>query len=100
MLTRSADNNIVLHRTMCEIAKKKKIEWQDAPGYRASGGTDTAAIQLTRCGVATALVSIPNRYMHSPVEMCDLRDVEGAIKLLTETIASFKGDETFIPGID
>lgn len=100
MLTRSADNNVALHRKMCEIAKKKKIPWQDAPGYRASGGTDTAVIQLTRCGVATALVSIPNRYMHSPVEMCDLRDIEGAIKLLTETIASLKGDEKFIPGLN
>ncbi len=100
MLSRTADNNIILHRTLCKVAKKNKIEWQDAPGYRASGGTDTAAIQLTRCGVATALVSIPNRYMHSPVEICDLRDIEGAINLLTETIASFKGTESFLPGID
>jgi putative aminopeptidase FrvX len=100
MLSRTADNNIILHRTLCNVAKKNKVKWQDAPGYRASGGTDTAAIQLTRGGVATALISIPNRYMHSPVEMCDLRDIESAIKLLTETIASFKGDESFLPGID
>ena len=39
-------------------------------------------------------------FMHSPVEMCDLRDVEGAVKLLTESIAALKGDESFIPGID
>ena len=38
--------------------------------------------------------------MHSPVEICDLRDVEGAIELLVESIAGFKGDESFIPGID
>ncbi|MCP3965780.1 MAG: M42 family metallopeptidase, partial [Lentisphaerae bacterium] len=37
---------------------------------------------------------------HSQVEMCDLRDIEGAIKVLTETIAAFKGNEGFIPGID
>ena len=57
-------------------------------------------MQMTRAGVATALVSIPNRYMHSPVEMCDLRDVEGAVRLLVESIAALKGDESFIPGID
>ena len=57
-------------------------------------------MQMTRAGVATALLSIPNRYMHSPVEICDLRDVEGAIELLVESIAGFKGDESFIPGID
>jgi endoglucanase len=38
--------------------------------------------------------------MHSPVEICDLRDVEGAIAIMTETIASMTGKESFIPGID
>ena len=53
---------------------------------------------MTRGGVATALFSIPNRYMHSQVEMCDLRDAEAAVQLLTETIAALTGTETFIPG--
>lgn len=99
-LSRNADNNIVLLNRMCETAKKKKIPFQMTTGHRASGGTDTATIQLSRDGVATALVSIPNRYMHSPVEICDLRDVEGAIELIVETVATFKAGETFIPGID
>ena len=55
-------------------------------------------MQMTRGGVATALFSIPNRYMHSQVEMCDLRDAEAAVQLLTETIAALTGNETFIPG--
>ena len=55
---------------------------------------------MTRSGVATALVSIPNRYMHTPVEICDLRDVEGAINLIAETIAALNGKESFIPGVD
>lgn len=99
-LNRSCDNNIVLGRKLREVAKTHKIAYQESAAHRASGGTDTCAIQLSRAGVATALLSIPNRYMHSQVEMCDLRDVEGAVQLLTETIASFKGDESFIPGID
>ncbi len=99
-LNRSCDNNPVLGRILRETAKKHEIVYQEAAAHRASGGTDAAQIQMTRAGVATALLSIPNRYMHSPVEICDLRDVYGAVQLLTETIASFRGDESFIPGID
>jgi len=100
ILSRSADDNPVLSKILRATAKKKNIKYQDKAGYRASGGTDTAIIQLTRGGVATSLVSIPNRYMHTPVEMCDLRDVEAAIKLLVETILTLKPGQTFIPGID
>ncbi|MBU8902677.1 MAG: hypothetical protein KOO69_08050, partial [Victivallales bacterium] len=59
-----------------------------------------AQMQMTRAGVATALLSIPNRYTHTPVEVCDLRDAKAAIILLTETIAAMTGKETFIPGQD
>ena len=99
-LNRNADNNPVLGRKLRDVAKKHKIKYQETASHQASGGTDTAQMQLTRSGVATALLSIPNRYMHSPVEICDLRDIESAIELLTETIASFTGKESFIPGID
>lgn len=99
-LTRNADNNPVLLSRMLKLADKKKIPVQLETGHRATGGTDTAAIQMTRAGVATALISIPNRYMHTPVEICDMRDVESAINLIVETVMSFKGKETFRPGID
>ena len=100
ILTRSADNNPVLARMLVETAAKQNIPYQQSAAHRASGGTDTAAIQLTKSGVATALISIPNRYMHSPVEVCDLRDVKNCVQLLTETIANLSGTESFIPGID
>jgi len=99
-LSRNADNNVVLIKRVFELAKTHKISYQVTPGHRASGGTDTAAIQLTRGGVATVLVSIPNRYMHTPVEICDLRDAEGAVKLIVETVASMKPSDKFIPGIN
>ena len=99
-LNRSCDNNPVLGRMLRRVAKQHDIAYQEAAAHRASGGTDAAQIQMTRAGVATALLSIPNRYMHSPVEVCDLRDVYGAIRLLTETIASLTGGESFIPGVD
>jgi endoglucanase len=47
--------------------------------------TDADAIHLAREGIATALVSIPNRYMHSPNEMVSLEDVDRAATLLAET---------------
>lgn len=98
IISRNADNNPVLFRKLREIAKRKKIKIQEEAGHRASGGTDAARMQLSREGVATALISIPNRYTHTPVELCDIRDVEAAIKLLTETILSLKPDDSFIPG--
>ena len=99
-LQRNADNNPPLLARILKVAAKKNIPYQMTTGHRATGGTDTAAIQMTRGGVATALISIPNRYMHTPAEICDLRDVESAVALIVETIASLTGKETFIPGID
>ena len=99
-LQRNADNNPPLLNRILKVAEKKKIPYQMTTGHRATGGTDTAAIQMTRGGVATALISIPNRYMHTPAEICDLRDVESAVDLIVETIAALTGKETFIPGID
>ena len=97
ILSKSCDNNIVLGEILRKTAKDNAIAIQETTAHRATGGTDTAAIQMTRAGVATALLSVPNRYMHSQVEMCDLRDAEAAIELLTETIANFTGSESFVP---
>ena len=47
--------------------------------------TDADGIHLTRNGVATALLSIPNRYMHSPNEMVSLDDLDRAAELIAET---------------
>jgi endoglucanase len=97
VLSRNADTNPVLLKKIKEAARKRKIPFQEEAGFRASGGTDTSVIQLTRSGVAAALVSIPNRYMHTQVEICDLRDVEAAVRLLKETILSLKPGDSFIP---
>lgn len=100
ILTRSCDNNIEFGKLLRKAADANNIPYQESAAHRATGGTDTAHLQLTRGGVATALISIPNRYMHSQVEMCDLRDAEGAVQILTETIAALTGDENLIPGMD
>lgn len=97
LITRSCDSNAVLGSMLRSVARSKGLPYQETAAHRASGGTDAAAIQMVNVGVATALISIPNRYMHSQVEMCDLRDAQSAVDLLTETIASFTGTESFCP---
>ncbi|OGV18106.1 MAG: hypothetical protein A2X47_01695 [Lentisphaerae bacterium GWF2_38_69] len=97
ILNRNADNNSILGKLLRETSKKTKTPYQEDAGFRASGGTDTAAIQLIKSGVATALISIPNRYMHTQVEMVDLKDVENAIQLLSHTIMAINTKESFIP---
>lgn len=75
-------------------AKAKKIDVQMQPIPRGSG-TDANVMQLTRSGVAAGLVSIPDRYIHSPVEVIDLKDVSDSVKLLAAFIGELKGDERF-----
>jgi len=98
-ITHSADNNVVLVRLLQQTAQQNNIQYQDVASKSATGGTDTAHMQLARQGVATALISVPNRYMHTQVEMCDLRDVDEIISLLVETIKVIDKDAIvdFVP---
>ncbi|MFA4668457.1 lysyl aminopeptidase [Pyrococcus kukulkanii] len=63
-----------------EVAKKYNIPLQVEPSPRPTG-TDANVMQINREGVATAVLSIPIRYMHSQVELADARDVDNTIKL-------------------
>ena len=58
---------------------------------------DANTIQTSRGGVAAGLISIPNRYMHSPVEMISLDDIDRAADLLAAFALGLSGDESFIP---
>ncbi|MBZ0165325.1 MAG: M42 family metallopeptidase [Candidatus Omnitrophica bacterium] len=88
--------NRVLGKLLVDTAKSKKIPYQFISLGRP-GGTDTAAIQVSRQGVATALVAIPTRYMHTMVETCSFNDCENAAKLIAETILRLTPDTNFIP---
>lgn len=81
-IIRNADNNEFLTKTLVDTANTNGISYQKIIGHRSTGGTEASHIQLSQQGVVTANISVPNRYMHSLVEMCDLRDVESAINLL------------------
>jgi endoglucanase len=97
VLCRGPNINSKVQHGLETVAKSRKIPYQMQAEPRATG-TDANAMQLTRAGVATALVSVPNRYMHTPVEVISLRDADNTIRLLTEYIASLKPTDTFIPG--
>ena len=76
------------------VAKVKKIPLQHEAMSSATG-TDTDAIFWTRGGIASALISLPNRYMHSPVELISLKDLEMIPQLLAAFAASLKAGEEF-----
>ncbi len=96
LLHRGPNINPVVGKQLISVAKKKKIPFQVSAEPRGTG-TDANAIQLSRGGVAAGLVSIPNRYMHSPVELISLEDAENAAKLLAEWISTLKANSKFIP---
>ena len=66
-------------------------------GVPKATGTDANAIQLTRDGVAAALIGIPNRYMHSPVEVVSLDDLNNAAKLLAEFCGTVTDEYDWTP---
>jgi endoglucanase len=79
-----------------EAARVHEIAIQVRGAPRATG-TDANAMQLSRDGVATGLVGIPNRYMHSPVEVVSLDDLERAARLLAEFCAAVTGQMDWTP---
>lgn len=78
------DSSVICHPQMvsrlCALAEEKGISYQR--DVIRAGGTDAGAIHNTRCGVYTGGVSVPCRYVHSPVEMVDRRDVEASAVLI------------------
>jgi len=76
------------------VAKTKKIPLQHE-AMSSTSGTDTDAIFWTRGGIASALISLPNRYMHSPVEVVSLKDLELIPQLLAGFAQSLKKSEQF-----
>jgi endoglucanase len=77
-----------------QTAKSKKIPLQHE-AMSSTSGTDTDVIFWTRGGIASALISLPNRYMHSPVEVVSLADLEKIPELLAAFCATLKKGEEF-----
>jgi len=59
--------------------------------------TDADPIQISRAGVAAALISVPLRYMHTPSEVVSLDDLDRTIELIAHAVAAMKPGQTWIP---
>lgn len=77
-----------------DVAQKKKIPFQRLAASRSTG-TDTDAFAYSDKGVASALISLPLKYMHTTVEMVHKDDVENVIKLIYETVIQVKAGQDF-----
>ena len=89
IICRGANINPLVYENLIKAAKRLKIPYQ-VEGDPRPTGTDARAIQIGRGGVATGLVSIPLRYMHTPSEVVDLEDVERCVKLFVEFARGIK----------
>jgi endoglucanase len=93
-LTRGGCNHPEVVARIEAIAKARRIPIQREAMSNTSG-TDADAVFWTRGGIASALVSLPNRYMHSPVELISLKDLGLIPELLAGFAASLKKGEEF-----
>ncbi|MBJ6727743.1 M42 family metallopeptidase [Geomesophilobacter sediminis] len=96
ILPRGANINPVLFDLLSGAAETDHIPVQYTGIPRATG-TDANVMQISRGGVATALVKIPLRYMHTPVETLELADLENCVKLIVATLARITDKNAFIP---
>lgn len=96
VLAKGAPINRMINKMLERTAKDLNIQLQYELTPRTTG-TDADRMRLTGKGVPVALVSLPLRYMHSPVETASIRDIEEEIQLLTEWIASLTGKESLNP---
>ena len=83
-----------LRERIISTAEEKKIPFQRLASSRYTG-TDTDAFAYSNGGVASALISLPLRYMHTTVEMIHKKDMENVIRLMYETIQNIKAGESF-----
>ncbi len=96
VLARGANMNPILFDHLLKTAKKRKIPVQVVADGRATP-TDADPIQISRSGVAAALVSVPLRYMHTPSEIVSIDDLDRTIELIAHAIIAMKPQQSWIP---
>ncbi len=82
VIYRNGDTSPDFFEYITDVARQHDIKIQISANYAASGGTNTRNLQLSGCGQKTATIGYAVRYMHTPVSMADLNDIENTIKLL------------------
>ena len=84
----------VLQDLIISAAEENNIEFQREASSRATG-TDTDAFAYSNGGVPSALISLPLRYMHTTVEMAHIKDIEGVIKMIYESLRKIEYKHNF-----
>ncbi len=95
-ITSGPNTNPVVEKLLKDAAKKTKSPYQPAPTPRPLGN-DANTIQISRGGVAAASLGIPNRYMHTQVEVCSYKDLDAAVKILAYFVSHITPKTDFRP---
>ena len=95
VLTRGSAANPQVFERLVAVAEREGIPYSIAASPRYTS-TDADAIYLSRAGVATGIISIPNRYMHAPNEMVSLRDLEQAARLVAAFVKDLDPADDFV----
>ncbi len=96
VIARGPNINPVVEKMLFEAAEEAGVEVQVEAESRGTG-TDANAIQISRAGVATALVGVPLRYMHSPSEVISLADADATATLLAAFAQTVRAESDFTP---
>jgi endoglucanase len=96
VLSRGGANNPLIFERLCMLAEQENIPYAVQITPRRTG-TDADQIHTTRSGIASGLVSVPSRYMHTPNEMVALADVEHTAKLVAAFVRSVREEGEFVP---
>jgi putative aminopeptidase FrvX len=94
VIERGSNLNPKVFELLYETAEAEGIPFTVAASARHTG-TDADAFHLSRGGVPCGLIGLPLRYMHSPVEMVDLRDIDAAARLIAAAARRLAADATF-----
>src|SRR3954468_20558226 len=99
LATRGANTNHAVFELIGAAARDENIPFQTTvmPG---TSPTDARALQVNRSGMATGLLEIPLRYMHTPCEVLSLADMENCARLMAAYCRKIAPDTSFVPGRD
>ena len=95
VIQRATNISPVVSEGLIAAAEAEAIPYTLEAGSRSTG-TDADAIQFARAGIATGLVSCPNRYMHSPNEIVDVQDVENCARVISAYVKTLGADTDFV----
>ena len=95
VIARATNLSPIVSEGLISAAESENIPYTLQADSRSTG-TDADAIQFQRSGIATGLVSCPNRYMHSPNEIVDVDDVENCARVIAAYVKTLGADASFI----